>query len=190
MLFTLPGAPMMYYGDEIGMGDNIALDDRNGVRTPMQWNDGDNGGFSNTRLENLYAPPVSGPEYGYHTVNVLAQQITPNSLLCVIREMIQVRKSHSLLGYGELVWLDYLPKETLCFWRKTDDERLLALHNLCDEPITINIPAEGLEVIMACGSSTRFSVEDNTVELPAYGYMWLVPSEQERRHEQGEQDSD
>ncbi len=189
MLFTLPGTPVMYYGDEIGMGDNLALDDRNGVRTPMQWNDGENGGFSNARMEKLYTPPVSGPEYGYHSVNVLVQQITPNSLLCVIREMIQVRRGHDILGRGKLVWLDDLPKEALCFWREDDNERLLALHNLCDEPITINIPADGLEVIMACGRSVRFSIDDNTVELPAYGYMWLAPAEQERRHrEQSEQD--
>lgn len=175
LLLTLPGAPVLYYGDEIGMGDNISLDDRNGVRTPMQWNDGDNGGFSNARIESLYAPPVSGPDFGYGHVNVMVQEITPNSLLHVIRSMIYMRKSLPVLARGDLVWLDDLPKHTMCFWRQSDQGRVLALHNLSDEAVTIPLPKEeSFTIAIAPGNSAHFAPDSQGVELAPYGYYWLV----------------
>jgi maltose alpha-D-glucosyltransferase/alpha-amylase len=174
MLFTLPGTPVLYYGDEIGMGDNTALFDRNGVRTPMQWDDGDNGGFSISTPENLYAPPITGPDFGYGHVNVSVQEITPNSLLQTIRNMIYMRKQLPVLGLGELIWIDELPKETLCFWRVSDSARILALHNLSDEEVAIPLPDEHFSTALGVGAKSRAETGRPTLALPPYGYHWLV----------------
>ncbi|MFW5748170.1 MAG: maltose alpha-D-glucosyltransferase [Chloroflexota bacterium] len=173
LLLTLPGAPVLYYGDEIGMGDNISLEDRNGVRTPMQWNDGENGGFSTAPLENLYAPPVSGPTYGYGTVNVLVQQITPNSLLHVVRSLIYARKSLAMLARGQLEWLEELPRQFLCFWRVNDEGRMLALHNLSDREEQIPLPA-GFKYRDVLNEEATID-ETEMLTLPPYGYRWLLP---------------
>jgi maltose alpha-D-glucosyltransferase/alpha-amylase len=174
MLFTLPGTPVLYYGDEIGMGDNTALFDRNGVRTPMQWDDGDNGGFSISTPENLYAPPITGPDFGYGHVNVSVQEITPNSLLQTIRNMIYMRKQLPVLGLGELIWLSDLPKETLCFWRVSDKERILALHNLSDQDVVIPLPDENFSTALGVGDKSRTDNGRPSLELPPFGYHWLV----------------
>src|SRR5690349_2802729 len=118
LLFSLPGTPIIYYGDEIGMGDNIYLGDRNGVRTPMQWtpdrNGGRtpmqwtpdrNGGFSRGDPARLYAPPVMDPVYGYEAVNVEAQSRSLSSLLSWTKRMIAVRKSSKVFGYGSLTFV-------------------------------------------------------------------------------------
>jgi maltose alpha-D-glucosyltransferase / alpha-amylase len=175
LLFTLPGAPVLYYGDEIGMGDNISLDDRNGVRTPMQWSDAENAGFSSARLENLYAPPISGPDFGYGHVNVMVQEITPNSLLHVIRSMIYIRKSLPVLARGELAWLHDLPKEAMCFWRTSAEGRVLALHNLADAPLRIPLPkGEKFTVALGVDGSAELGEGSDSLELTPYGYQWLV----------------
>jgi maltose alpha-D-glucosyltransferase / alpha-amylase len=175
LLFALPGAPVLYYGDEIGMGDNISLDDRNGVRTPMQWNDAENAGFSSARLENLYSPPISGPDFGYGHVNVMVQEITPNSLLHVIRSMIYIRKSLPVLASGDLDWLHELPKEAMCFWRTSAEGRVLALHNLADAPLVIPLPkGEKFTVALGADGSSELQAGSDSLELSPYGYQWLV----------------
>ena len=102
ILFSLPGAPVLYYGDEIGMGDNVYLGDRDGVRTPMQWTGDRNGGFSRADFAQLYLPPLMDPVYGYQAVNVEAQLRTPTSLLRWLHRFIALRKEHPVFGLGTL----------------------------------------------------------------------------------------
>ena len=101
ILFCLPGSPILYYGDEIGMGDNVYLGDRDGVRTPMQWTGDRNGGFSTGDFAQMYAPPSMDPVYGYQAVNVEAQLRTPTSQLRWMRRFIALRKEHPVFGLGE-----------------------------------------------------------------------------------------
>ena len=105
LLFSLPGTPVIYYGDEIGMGDNIYLGDRNGVRTPMQWTGDRNGGFSRADPARLYAPPIMDPVYGYQAINVEAQERSPFSLLNWMKRMIGLRKQHKVFGRGTIEFL-------------------------------------------------------------------------------------
>ena len=100
MLFSLPGSPILYYGDEIAMGDNVYLGDRDGVRTPMQWTGDRNGGFSRADFAALYAPPLMDPVYGFQAVNVEAQLRTPSSLLRWIQRFVALRKEHPVFGLG------------------------------------------------------------------------------------------
>ncbi|MBN1122541.1 MAG: maltose alpha-D-glucosyltransferase [Anaerolineae bacterium] len=130
LLFSLPGAPIIYYGDEIGMGDNIDLPDRNGVRTPMQWNDGPNAGFSNAALEDLYAPPIDDPVYGYQQVNVVNQQDDSGSLLNQMHSLIALRKEHPVLALGTLAFIETGSPSVLGFVREYGDQTVLVFHNL------------------------------------------------------------
>ena len=102
LLFSLPGSPVLYYGDEIGMGDNIYLGDRDGVRTPMQWAPDRNAGFSRADFAQLYLPPLMDPVYGYEAVNVEAQMRNPSSLLHWMRRMLEVRRAHPVFGTGHM----------------------------------------------------------------------------------------
>ena len=169
MLFTLPGAPVLYYGDEIGMGDDVTLFDRNGVRTPMQWSEELNGGFSVAQPDRLYSPVISDPDYGYTSVNVEAMQADPDSMLYTVRNMIQARKWLPVLAKGELEWLDDLPKQALCFWRRSQGQNVLALHNLSEKPFTYTLP-EDIPFKDALASDAEVEAE---ITLPAYGYRWL-----------------
>ena len=101
ILFSLPGSPVLYYGDEIGMGDNVYLGDRDGVRTPMQWTGDRNGGFSRADFARLYLPPLMDPVFGYQAVNVEAQLRSPTSLLRWLRRLIELRKEHPVFGLGD-----------------------------------------------------------------------------------------
>lgn len=102
LLFSLPGSPVLYYGDEIGMGDNIYLGDRDGVRTPMQWSPDRNAGFSRADFAQLYLPPLMDPVYGFQAVNVEAQMRNPSSLLHWMRRMLEVRRQHPVFGTGDV----------------------------------------------------------------------------------------
>jgi maltose alpha-D-glucosyltransferase / alpha-amylase len=117
LLFSLPGSPIMYYGDEIGMGDNIYLGDRDGVRTPMQWSIDRNGGFSRADFAQLYAPPIMDPVYGFASLNVESQQRNPHSLLHWVRNLINVRKTHPVFGTGSFRALETSNPKVLAFLR-------------------------------------------------------------------------
>jgi maltose alpha-D-glucosyltransferase/alpha-amylase len=130
MALSLPGSPVIYYGDEIGMGDNIYLGDRNGVRTPMQWDSGWNGGFSEADPEQLYLPLVAGSVSGYQVVNVRAQSRLDHSLFSWLRRLIRVRKSSRVFGRGSLEFLRPRNYRVLAYLRRLGDEVILVVNNL------------------------------------------------------------
>jgi maltose alpha-D-glucosyltransferase/alpha-amylase len=130
LLFSLPGTPVIYYGDEIGMGDNIYLGDRNGVRTPMQWTAERNAGFSRANPQRLYLPVIIDPEYDYHTVNVEAQQNNPHSLLWWMKRLIGLRKRYEAFGRGSLEFLYPENHKVLAYIRRYREETVLVVANL------------------------------------------------------------
>ncbi len=130
LLLSLPGSPVIYYGDELGMGDNVFLGDRNGVRTPMQWSNDRNAGFSRADAARLYDPLITDPVYGYQAVNVEAQERLPTSLLEWMRRMIRVRKRFRAFGRGTLEFLNADNRKVLAYVRAYGDEVLLCVVNL------------------------------------------------------------
>jgi maltose alpha-D-glucosyltransferase/alpha-amylase len=130
LLMSMPGTPIIYYGDEIGMGDNIYLGDRNGVRTPMQWSSDRNAGFSEADTAALYSPLIVDPPYGYHTINVVAQERVPTSLLRWMRRLIAVRKQYQAFGRGAWEAVDAANRRVLVFLRSYRDETILCVNNL------------------------------------------------------------
>jgi maltose alpha-D-glucosyltransferase/alpha-amylase len=130
LLLSLPGTPVIYYGDEIGMGDNVYLGDRNGVRTPMQWSPDRNAGFSDANRQRLYLPVITDPEYHYEAVNVAAQQENPHSLLWWMKRVIALRKRHPAFGRGSIEFLTPDNRRVLAFIRRHGDETLLVVANL------------------------------------------------------------
>jgi len=130
LLFSLPGAPILYYGDEIGMGDNIYLGDRNGVRTPMQWSGDRNAGFSQANPQRLYLPVIMDPEYHYATVNVEAQQNNPHSQLWWMRRLIALRKRYKAFAQGSIEFLYPENRKVLAFVRRYENETMLFVANL------------------------------------------------------------
>ena len=178
LLFTLPGTPILYYGDEIGMGDNIWLPDRHGVRTPMQWTDGPNAGFSSAPGDRLYAPVIDDPVFGYRQVNVARQRRDPGSLFHTIRRMIQVRKGSRAFGRGGLRFLEPADRAILAFLREWDGERILVVHNLAGQARQAALALEefaGIEPVeMLSGAKwPRIRGGAYPVTLEPYAYRWL-----------------
>jgi maltose alpha-D-glucosyltransferase/alpha-amylase len=130
LLMSMPGTPIIYYGDEIGMGDNVYLGDRNGVRTPMQWSGGWNAGFSAADPERLYSPLISNPVYGYQAINVDSQRRSQHSLLSWMTRMIHVRKSSRVLSRGSIEFLKPSNHRVLAYVRQLGGERILVVNNL------------------------------------------------------------
>ena len=145
LLMSLPGTPVMYYGDEIGMGDNFYLGDRDGVRTPMQWTPDRNAGFSKADFAQLYLPVIMDPVYGYEALNVEAQQRNPNSLLHWVRDLVHIRKAHPVLGTGTFRPLDASNSKVLAFLRQGGGpgagETLLCVSNLAGsaQPVELHL---------------------------------------------------
>ncbi|HTW23337.1 MAG TPA: maltose alpha-D-glucosyltransferase [Candidatus Baltobacteraceae bacterium] len=133
LLMSLPGTPIIYYGDEIGMGDNIYLGDRNGVRTPMQWNGGWNAGFSGADPERLYSALISNPLYGYQVVNVESQRRSEHSLLSWMKQVIRVRKSTRVFSRGTMEMLHPLNHRVLGYVREYEGEKILVVSNLSSQ---------------------------------------------------------
>ncbi|MDQ2692324.1 MAG: maltose alpha-D-glucosyltransferase [Chloroflexota bacterium] len=177
LLFTFPGSPILYYGDEIGMGDNIWLPDRNGVRTPMQWNaEEENAGFSEAPVQTLYIPVIDDEVYGPRRVNVESQRADPGSLWNVIRQMIAVRKQHRVFGWGEFEWLDFENLAIAAFQRTHQGESILAIHNLSDAAQTLSYampePVTSMTDLLS-GKEFVPANENLEIELQPYEYLWL-----------------
>jgi maltose alpha-D-glucosyltransferase/alpha-amylase len=130
LLLSLPGSPVLYYGDEIGMGDIIWLGDRDGVRTPMQWTGDRNGGFSRADFASLFAPPLMDPVYGFQAVNVEAQLRIPSSLLRWMQRFIALRKEHPVFGLGSYEALDTDNLRIFAHLRTYESDIALCVHNL------------------------------------------------------------
>jgi maltose alpha-D-glucosyltransferase / alpha-amylase len=181
LLFSLPGAPIIYYGDEIGMGDNIWLDDRNGVRTPMQWDTSQGAGFSDAPSDKLYAPVIDDPVFGYPQVNVTAQEADPDSLLNHMRQLVALRKQHkSVLARGSLTFFDTTHNPSmLAFTRHYHDETLIVVHNLSEEANTIDLDLSEhrgktpVDVLSNNRASTPVTAARHSITLSGYGSAWL-----------------
>jgi maltose alpha-D-glucosyltransferase/alpha-amylase len=179
ILFSLPGAPTLYYGDEIGMGDNIWLNDRDGVRTPMQWNSGANAGFSEARPHQLYAPVIDADIYGPSRVNVLAQQSDTDSLFHSIRKMVAIRKQHPVFGRGGFSWAaSGLENLSIAgYWRNFQDEEILVICNLSAQEQKLPMADLDLQddIVFRDLLSFRQRVHASDVlTLPPYKFLWLM----------------
>jgi len=139
LLMSMPGAPIIYYGDEIGMGDNVYLGDRNGVRTPMQWNGGWNAGFSGADPERLYSPLISNPVYGYQAINVESQLRSRHSLLSWMKKLIEVRKSTRVFGRGSIEFLQPSNHRVLAYVRQLGDQQILIVNNLSNSAQAVEL---------------------------------------------------
>ena len=178
ILFTLTGSPIIYYGDEIGMGDNIWLEDRNGVRTPMQWTPDPRAGFSEADLEDFYAPVIDTPPYQPERINVETQQADPLSLFQTIRKMIAVRKEYQTFGWGNFHWLPMENKAIAAYQRKFGEERLLMIHNLTDQIQSFVSPITHAANIYPIDILTQRHLRplehgQLAILLAPYRYLWL-----------------
>jgi maltose alpha-D-glucosyltransferase/alpha-amylase len=178
LLLSLPGSPVLYYGDEIGMGDNIYLGDRDGVRTPMQWTPDRNAGFSQCDPARLYLPVIMDPIYGYQALNVEAQQKNSGSLLHWNRKMIDVRKRHPVFGTGEYVELPASNPSVLAFVRENGDERMLCVNNLSrfPQPVELDLRRFGGSTPIECMGGVQFPVIGEfpyLLTLPGHGFYWF-----------------
>jgi maltose alpha-D-glucosyltransferase/alpha-amylase len=183
LLFSFPGTPILYYGDEIGMGDNIYLGDRNGVRTPMQWTSDRNAGFSKCDPARLYLPVVMDPIYGYQVVNVEAQQSDQSSLLHWTRNMIALRKLFQVFGRGSLTFLNPANRKILAYLRELDQadgssETVLCVANLSRfaQPVTLDLsPYAGYQPVEMLGyvSFPEITREPYPLTVAPYSFLWL-----------------
>jgi maltose alpha-D-glucosyltransferase/alpha-amylase len=176
LLFALPGSPILYYGDEIGMGDNIWLGDRDGVRTPMQWTDGPNAGFS--VAETLYAPVIDDERFGYGRVNVAAQRADPNSLWHSLRKLLLIRKEHPSFGRGSYEFVESTSRSVLTIVRVYLSGIIVSVNNLSPLPQHVQLDLRrwhGMSVYDLISGRTLPNVSYNPylLALQPYEYLWL-----------------
>lgn len=178
LLFTLPGSPVIYYGDEIGMGDNLELPDRNGVRTPMQWDNTPNAGFSLAPASRLYAPVINDHVYGPEKVSVELARSSTSSLWKTLDAMIATRKAHPGLGLGNFAWLDCRNPAIAAYLRSYGDEIILVANNLSAKKHRVRLPCSAPVTDLLTGR--KFIPENRaiTVYLKPYQYLWLKYEQQ------------
>jgi maltose alpha-D-glucosyltransferase/alpha-amylase len=178
LLLSMPGTPVLYYGDEIGMGDNIYLGDRDGVRTPMQWSPDRNGGFSKTDPARLVLPLIANPLYGYEALNVEAQTSDTHSIFNWTRHMLALRRRHAAFGRGTLRFLTPSNRRILAYLREFDGEVLLCVANLSRLPQAVELDLtrfEGRIPVELTGMSPFPPIGQLTylLTLPPYGFFWF-----------------
>ena len=178
LLMSLPGTPIIYYGDEIGMGDNIYLGDRNGVRTPMQWTSDRNAGFSRCDPARLYLPVIMDPVYGYEAVNVEAQSRSPSSLLSWTKKLISVRKSHPVFGRGTLAFVRPANRSVLVYVRQYQGKVIMCVANLSRSAQAAEIDLsewKGRVLLELIGQKQFPAIGDApyVVTLVPYGFFWF-----------------
>jgi maltose alpha-D-glucosyltransferase/alpha-amylase len=178
LLLSMPGSPIIYYGDEIGMGDNIFLGDRNGVRTPMQWAPDRNAGFSRADPQRLYLPPIMDPVYGFPSVNVEAQARDPSSLLNWMRRILAVRGTSRLFGRGRLTFLKPGNRKVLAYLRELDGEAILCVANLgrSAQPVELDLKRyRGRVPVELLGRAAFPPIGElpYLLTLPAHGFYWF-----------------
>lgn len=189
LLFSLPGSPVVYYGDEIGMGDNFYLGDRNGVRTPMQWSPDRNSGFSRANPQKLFLPVIIDPEYNYEAINVENQSRNFSSLLWWMKQVIATRKKYTAFSRGELEFLDSHNSNVLTFIRKREDEIVLVIANLSRHSQLVSMDLSEYEgmVPKEIFSREEFPVieeEFYNLSLGTHGYFWFsLEKQQEETYE-------
>jgi maltose alpha-D-glucosyltransferase/alpha-amylase len=178
LLMSMPGTPIVYYGDEIGMGDNIYLGDRNGVRTPMQWNGDANAGFSTTDPERLYSPVISNAVYGYQAVNVESQTRSGHSILRWMKSLIKLRNSFQVFGRGSIQFLTPANHRVLAYVRRFGEETVLVVNNLSNSAQAVELdmrPFRGYIPIEMFGRSLfpRFGEMPYLLTLGPYQFYWF-----------------
>lgn len=176
LLFTLPGTPLVRYGEEIGMGDDLSLEDRNSVRTVMQWSDEKNGGFSKVEPDQLTRPTIKGGEYGYEKVNVSSQQRDPNSLINWMERAIRVRKQCPEFGWGEWTILETDEPAVFAHCCEWQGKTVIALHNLADKPCRVSLKANNYTHLFDLFGDRQYDSLDgdlSSIPLEAYGYRWF-----------------
>jgi maltose alpha-D-glucosyltransferase/alpha-amylase len=178
LLLSLPGTPILYYGDEIGMGDNVYVRDRDGVRTPMQWNADRCGGFSRADFAQLYLPPLMDPVYGYQACNVEQQQRSESSLLQWVRRFVRVRQAHPVFGRGDFTVVEVNNPSVFAFVRSSADEEVLCVNNLSRfaQPASLALPAySGRSPVELVGRVPfpKIGRSPYLVTLGPHGFYWL-----------------
>ncbi|NLS70724.1 maltose alpha-D-glucosyltransferase [Bradyrhizobium brasilense] len=185
LLLSFPGTPIIYYGDEIGMGDNIYLGDRNGVRTPMQWSPDRNGGFSRADPARLYAPMIMDPVYGYESVNVEAQSRSLSSLLSATKRLIAVRKSTLAFGRGTMTFIRPENRSVLAYVRQYQGEAILCIANLSRsaQATELDLSAFKDRIPLEMLGRTRFPAIGELpymITLAPYGFYWFQLQERDK----------
>ncbi|MCP1170695.1 maltose alpha-D-glucosyltransferase [Limimaricola litoreus] len=185
LLMSMPGTPILYYGDEIGMGDNIYLGDRDGVRTPMQWSPDRNAGFSQADPQRLYLPTIQDSIYGFQALNVESQSKDPSSLLNWMRRMVQVRSNHTVFGRGEMKLLYPSNRRVLAYIREHEGEAVLCVANLGRAAQAVEIDLSGYQgrvPIELTGHSAFPPVGalPYLITLPSYGFYWFLLADEDQ----------
>ena len=178
LLFSMPGTPVLYYGDEIGMGDNYHLDDRNGVRTPMQWNSGLNAGFSTANPQEIYLPVIIDPEFHYESVNVEVKENKPRSILKWTQKIISLYKQHKAFARGSMTMLEPANHSILAYIRSYRDEHILSVVNLSGNAEVVELDLAsyaGWSTTELFGGNAFPGIADKAylLTIGGFGYFWL-----------------
>lgn len=190
ILFSLPGTPVLYYGDEIGMGDNIYLGDRYGVRTPMQWSMSMNAGFSDANPQKLFLPIITDPVYRYESVNVATHEENPSSLMWWFKNVLAMRKRLSVFGRGELKFIESTNSKVLSFVRTYEKQNVIVVANLSQfsQATTLDLSAFKDCDITEAFSQNRFlsvTTGEYPITIGPYGYFWFQADASEKKDQVG-----